>query len=76
MTAIFFVFKSDLRVRNTPKALPDRWFRSMMRAAGTFREGQVGQVLRPSGLHRNPDMLGSLLDFGEEKEVVHHHQSH
>jgi hypothetical protein len=34
-------------------------------------DGQVGQVRRLSGLHRDPDVLGGLLDFGQEKQVVY-----
>ena len=38
--------------------------------------GQLWQVRRPSGFHSDADMLGSLLDFGQEKEVVYHGQNH
>jgi hypothetical protein len=39
-------------------------------------DGQVGQVRGSTGFHHNADELGSLLDFGQEKEVVYYGQNH
>jgi hypothetical protein len=38
-------------------------------------DGQLEQIRRPSRFHRNADMLDSLSDLGQEKEVVDYSQN-